>query len=62
MGTGTNGVHGASDQTRGLSIDGMAGLLHMGYDHGVTFGTAPTSTAAIHTCAGRSRAACRGTR
>ena len=37
MGTGTNGVHGASDQTRGLGVDGMAGLLHMGYDHGVTF-------------------------
>ena len=37
MGTGTNGVLGASDQTRGLGVDGMAGLLHMGYDHGVTF-------------------------
>ena len=37
MGTGTNGVHGASDQTRGLGLDGMAGLLRLGYDHGVTF-------------------------
>ena len=37
MGTGTNGWNGASDQTRGLGVDGMAGLLKLGYDHGVTF-------------------------
>ena len=37
MGTGTNGWNGSSEQTRGLGVDGMAGLLKLGYDHGVTF-------------------------
>ena len=37
LGTGTNGAGGGSRQTRGLGVDGLAGLLKMGYDHGVTF-------------------------
>ena len=37
MGTGTGGVGGSSIQTRGLGVDGLAGLLKLGYDHGVTF-------------------------
>ena len=37
MGTGSNGWGGSSDQTRGLGVDGLAGLLKLGYDHGVTF-------------------------
>ncbi len=37
LGTGTNGYGGHSAQTRGLGVDGLAGLLKMGYDHGVTF-------------------------
>ena len=37
MGTGTNGSGGPSEQTRSLNIDGLAALLKLGYDHGVTF-------------------------
>ncbi len=37
MGTGTNGVGGSSEQTRGLGTDGLAALLKLGYDHGITF-------------------------
>jgi aryl-alcohol dehydrogenase-like predicted oxidoreductase len=36
LGTGTNGVGGASDQTR-LGISGLAGLLGYGYGQGVNF-------------------------
>jgi len=37
MGTGTNGVSHASNQTRQLGIKGMADLLHAAYDQGVFF-------------------------
>jgi aryl-alcohol dehydrogenase-like predicted oxidoreductase len=37
MGTGTNGVGKASNQTRGLGLQGVADLLHAGYDDGVRF-------------------------
>jgi len=37
MGTGTNGVGKASNQTRGLGQQGVADLLHAAYDEGVTF-------------------------
>ena len=37
MGTGTNGSGFASDQTRQLGTDGLAGMLKMDFDHGVTF-------------------------
>jgi 1-deoxyxylulose-5-phosphate synthase len=37
MGTGTNGVGKASNQTRGLGLQGVADLLHAGVDHGVYF-------------------------
>jgi 1-deoxyxylulose-5-phosphate synthase len=37
MGTGTNGVGGASNQTRGLGLTGVADLLELGLDHGVNF-------------------------
>ena len=37
IGTGTNGSNRTSDQTRNLSVDGLADLLKQGYDHGVTF-------------------------
>ena len=37
MGTGTNGSGFSSDQTRQLGTDGLAGMLKMGFDHGVTF-------------------------
>jgi aryl-alcohol dehydrogenase-like predicted oxidoreductase len=37
MGTGTNGIGGSSDQTRKLGVQGLADLLHYGYDQGLTF-------------------------
>jgi 1-deoxyxylulose-5-phosphate synthase len=37
MGTGTNGMGGSSNQTRKLGMDGLARLLHTGFDEGVTF-------------------------
>ena len=37
MGTGTNGFNFSSDQLRLLGGDGLAGMLRMGYDHGLTF-------------------------
>ena len=37
MGTGSNGYGGTSAQTRQLGIDGLANLLRLGYDNGVTF-------------------------
>ncbi len=37
MGTGTNGVGGSSNQTRQLGVKGLAELLHMSYDNGITF-------------------------
>ncbi len=37
MGTGSNGYGGTSAQTRQLGLQGLANLLKMGYDHGVTF-------------------------
>src|SRR6266481_9715741 len=37
QGTGTNGVGGSSNQTRGLGVDGLAGLLAAGVDNGVHF-------------------------
>ncbi len=37
IGTGTNGHDRIPDQTRNLSVDGLASLLKLGYDHGVTF-------------------------
>ena len=37
MGTGTNGWGGASDQTRGLGVDGTTALFKTAFDHGVTF-------------------------
>ena len=37
MGTGSNGWNGSSDQTRGLGVDGLAGMFQLGYDHGLTF-------------------------
>jgi aryl-alcohol dehydrogenase-like predicted oxidoreductase len=37
MGTGTNGVGNASNQTRRLGLQGVADHLHAGYDQGVTF-------------------------
>ena len=37
MGTGTNGIRMASNQTRQLGVDGLASLLRLGYDNGVTF-------------------------
>lgn len=37
MGTGTNGVDHASNQTRQLGVSGMADLLKAAYDQGVTF-------------------------
>ena len=37
MGTGTDGVNGSSNQTRKLGVQGLADLLHYGYDHGLTF-------------------------
>jgi 1-deoxyxylulose-5-phosphate synthase len=37
MGTGTNGVSHASNQTRQLGIKGLADLLHAAYDQGVFF-------------------------
>jgi len=37
MGTGTNGVGGSSNQTRKLGLQGVADLLKLAYDNGVTF-------------------------
>ena len=37
VGTGTNGWGGASDQTRGLGVDGTTALFKTAFDHGVTF-------------------------
>jgi 1-deoxyxylulose-5-phosphate synthase len=37
QGTGTSGVGGSSNQTRGLGIEGLAGLLAAGVDNGVHF-------------------------
>lgn len=37
MGTGTNGTGGSSDQTRGLGVEGVAAMLKLGYDQGITF-------------------------
>jgi predicted aldo/keto reductase-like oxidoreductase len=37
MGTGTNGVNGASNQTRKLGVKGVADMYKFGYDNGVTF-------------------------
>jgi aryl-alcohol dehydrogenase-like predicted oxidoreductase len=37
MGTGTNGVNHSSDQTRQLGVQGLADLLHYGYDSGLSF-------------------------
>ena len=37
MGTGSSGSGGTSEQTRNLNIDGLAALLKLGYDNGVTF-------------------------
>jgi len=37
MGTGTNGVGGASNQTRELGMQGLADLLKAAYDQGITF-------------------------
>lgn len=37
MGTGSNGSNRSSDQTRKLGLDGLANLLRLGYDQGVTF-------------------------
>jgi aryl-alcohol dehydrogenase-like predicted oxidoreductase len=37
VGTGTNGVAGSSNQTRGLGLQGVAELLRAAYDQGVTF-------------------------
>ena len=37
MGTGTNGWGGSSNQTRKLGLQGLADLLHAGYDQGVNF-------------------------
>jgi aryl-alcohol dehydrogenase-like predicted oxidoreductase len=37
MGTGTNGVNGASNQTRKLGVKGLAAMYKFGYDNGVTF-------------------------
>jgi len=37
MGTGTNGVGHASNQTRGMGLQGVADLLHAAYDEGVYF-------------------------
>lgn len=37
VGTGTNGWGGASDQTRGLGLDGTTSLFKTAFDHGVTF-------------------------
>ena len=37
MGTGTNGVAKASNQTRQLGVKGVADLLHAAYDEGVFF-------------------------
>lgn len=36
MGTGTEGMDGASDQTRALGFRGLVNLLREGYDQGVT--------------------------
>lgn len=56
MGTGTNGVGKASNQTRGLGLQGLADLLHAGVDHGVPFwdladqyGTHPHAKRALQT-------------
>ena len=37
MGTGTNGVGKASNQTRALGLQGVADWLHAGFDEGITF-------------------------
>ncbi|GIU73473.1 MAG: hypothetical protein KatS3mg004_0560 [Bryobacteraceae bacterium] len=37
VGTGTNGVGGASNQTRKLGVRGLADLFQAAYDHGVFF-------------------------
>ncbi len=37
MGTGTNGIDHSSNQTRQLGVQGLADLLHYGYDQGLTF-------------------------
>ncbi len=37
MGTGTDGVGHSSNQTRKLGVQGLADLLHYGYDQGLTF-------------------------
>ncbi len=37
IGTGTKGYAKSSNQTRKLGLDGLAGLLRYGYEHGVTF-------------------------
>ena len=37
MGTGTNGVNGASNQTRKLGVKGLANMYRFGYDNGITF-------------------------
>ena len=37
MGTGTDGVGHASNQTRKLGVQGLADMLHYGYDRGLTF-------------------------
>jgi aryl-alcohol dehydrogenase-like predicted oxidoreductase len=56
QGTGTNGVNGASNQTRGLGLDGLADLLRAGVDNGVTvwdladqYGTHPHARRALQT-------------
>ncbi len=37
MGTGSNGGGGSSAQTRQLGLTGLANLLQLGYDNGITF-------------------------
>ena len=37
MGTGSGGWGGSSDQTRDLGVEGLAALLKLGYDNGLTF-------------------------
>jgi aryl-alcohol dehydrogenase-like predicted oxidoreductase len=56
QGTGTNGINGASNQTRGLGLDGLADLLRAGVDNGVTvwdladqYGTHPHAKRALST-------------
>ena len=58
QGTGTDGVGKASNQTRGLGLQGLADLLRAGVDHGVTvwdladqYGTHPHAREALKTVA-----------